>query len=62
MLVVRRAVDESIMIGKNVEVMIFGIKGGNVRVGIRAPNDVQVHRKEVFDAIERKNRASTKST
>jgi carbon storage regulator len=56
MLVLSRQRDESIMIGDNVQVTIVDIRGDKVRLGIVAPDEVSVHRKEVYDAIQRENR------
>ncbi len=56
MLVLSRQRDESIMIGDNVQVTIVDIRGDKVRLGIVAPTDISVHRKEVYDAIQRENR------
>jgi carbon storage regulator len=56
MLVLSRQRDESIIIGDNVQITIVDIRGDKVRLGIEAPADVTVHRKEVFDAIQRENR------
>jgi len=56
MLVLSRQRDESIIIGDNVQITIVDIRGDKVRLGIEAPSDVTVHRKEVFDAIQRENR------
>ena len=56
MLVLSRQRDESIMIGDNVQVTIVDIRGDKVRLGIIAPTEIPVHRKEVFDAIQRENR------
>lgn len=56
MLVLSRQRDESIMIGDNVQITIVDIRGDKVRLGIVAPNEIPVHRKEVFDAIQRENR------
>jgi carbon storage regulator len=53
MLVLSRQKDESIMIGDNVEVIIVDVRGDKVRLGITAPRDVSVHRREVYDAIQR---------
>lgn len=55
MLVLTRQVDEAIMIGDAVEVTIVDVRGSKVRLGIRAPAGVSVHRKEVFLAIQRAN-------
>jgi carbon storage regulator len=56
MLVLSRQRDESIMIGDNVQITVVDIRGDKVRLGIDAPPDISVHRKEVFDAIQRENR------
>ena len=53
MLVLSRQKDESIMIGDNVEVIIVDVRGDKVRLGITAPKDISVHRREVYDAIQR---------
>ena len=55
MLVLSRHRDESIMIGDDVVVTIVDIRGDKVRLGIKAPSCVAVHRKEVYDAIKREN-------
>ena len=53
MLVLSRHKDESIMIGDDIIITIVDIRGDKVRLGIEAPNDVAVHRQEVYDAIQR---------
>ncbi len=53
MLVLDRKPDESIIIGGNIEVCIVHIKGEKVRLGITAPKNVPVHRKEIQQAIDR---------
>ena len=60
MLVVSRQVDETIMIGDDIEIIVVDIRGGKVRLGIMAPNSIPVHRKEVYEAIQRKNREAAK--
>ncbi|MEP0848230.1 MAG: carbon storage regulator CsrA [Phycisphaerae bacterium] len=55
MLVLSRQRDESIMIGDNVQITIVDIRGDKVRLGIVAPAEISVHRKEVYDAIQREN-------
>jgi len=55
MLVLSRQRDETIMIGDEIEITIVDIRGDKVRLGINAPRTVQVHRKEVYDAIQREN-------
>lgn len=53
MLVLSRQRDESIMIGDNVVVTIVDIRGDKVRLGIQAPGEIPVHRREVYEAIQR---------
>jgi carbon storage regulator len=55
MLVLSRHRDESIMIGDDVVVTIVDIRGDKVRLGINAPQDIPVHRQEVYEAIKREN-------
>lgn len=55
MLVLSRQRDETIMIGDDVEITVVDIRGDKVRLGITAPRRIQVHRKEVYDAIKREN-------
>lgn len=55
MLVLSRQRDETIMIGDQVEITVVDIRGDKVRLGISAPTNIAVHRKEVYDAIRREN-------
>ncbi len=61
MLVLSRHRDESIMIGDDIVVTIVDIRGDKVRLGIDAPQDIPVHRQEVYDAIQRENRKAEPS-
>jgi carbon storage regulator len=61
MLVLSRQRDESIMIGDKVVITIVDIRGDKVRLGIEAPQEVPVHRQEVYEAIKRDGRRSTSS-
>lgn len=54
MLVLSRKKDEKIVIGDNISIMVVEIRGDKVRLGIDAPRDVSVHRREVYEAIKRK--------
>jgi carbon storage regulator len=49
MLVLTRKKEQSIVIGENVEIMVLGVSGDKVRLGITAPREVDVFRKEVID-------------
>ena len=55
MLVLTRSVNEAIMIGDAIEITIVDVKGEKVRIGIKAPMSVPVHRKEVYLAIRQAN-------
>lgn len=56
MLILTRKIDETIRIGPNIRVKVLGIKGHQVRLGIAAPDNIGVHREEVFNRIEEVNR------
>ena len=62
MLVITRKLDQSLIIDGNIEIMVIGLNRDGVRLGIKAPKEVQVHRREVFDAIAEVNRAATAKT
>ena len=51
MLVLTRKINESIVINDDVSVLVVEVRGDRVRLGIDAPKDVTVHRKEVYDVI-----------
>lgn len=53
MLVLSRHKNESIMIGDNIIITVVDIRGDKVRLGIEAPQEISVHRKEVYEAIKR---------
>ncbi len=61
MLVLSRQRDESIMIGDDVEIIIVDVRGDKVRLGITAPRSIPVHRREIYDAIQREKRDKKKS-
>jgi carbon storage regulator len=55
MLVLSRKIDERIMIGDQIEISVVDIKGDQVKLGISAPSQVKVYRKEVYQAIQKEN-------
>jgi carbon storage regulator len=61
MLVLSRKKGESVIIRENIVVTVVDIRGDKVRLGIEAPKDVLVHRREVYDAIKRSEGSQTKS-
>lgn len=54
MLVLSRGVGETILVGNDIEIVVCDIRGDKMRLGITAPRDVQIHRREVYDAIHGK--------
>lgn len=61
MLVLSRKIDESIMIGSNIEVVVLGVEGDHVKLGIRAPKEVEIFRKELYVSIQASNREAVSS-
>jgi carbon storage regulator len=61
MLVLARRLNESIMIGDDIEVVVIDIKGDQVKLGIRAPKRITVHRKEIYEEIKKENIAAMDS-
>src|SRR4051794_19889371 len=59
MLVLSRHIDEEIVIGDDITVIVVSIRGDKVRLGVRAPQDVSVHRREVYEAIRREERLAS---
>ena len=53
MLVLSRKKNESIVIDNDITIVVVEIRGDKVRLGVEAPKEVPVHRREVFDAIRR---------
>ena len=51
MLVLTRRSNQSIMIGTDIVVTVLEVRGEQVRIGIKAPREVEVHREEVFEAL-----------
>jgi carbon storage regulator len=52
MLILTRRVGETLMIGNEVTLTVLGVKGSQVRLGINAPKDVEVHREEVYERVK----------
>ena len=56
MLILTRRVGESVMIGKDVTITIVGVKGNQTRLGIIAPEEIPVHRGEIYERIRREHK------
>jgi len=61
MLVLSRQRDGSIMIGDDIEITVIDIRGDKVRLGINAPKNVSVHRKEIWEAIQKEKEEQKKN-
>lgn len=57
MLILTRRVGETLMIGDDVTVTVLGVKGNQVRIGVRAPKHVSVHREEIYERIRAEQEA-----
>lgn len=53
MLILTRRVGETLVVGDDITVTIVGVRASQVRIGINAPKDVTVHRKEIYERIRR---------
>ncbi|MFS0783687.1 carbon storage regulator CsrA [Bacillus sp. 1P06AnD] len=58
MLVLTRKAGESIIIGDDIEIIVLESKGDQIKIGIKAPKEVEIHRKEVFESIQNENKAA----
>lgn len=56
MLVLTRSEDEEVVIADDVVIRVIEIKGNVVRLGFEAPSDIPIHRKEVYEEIQRENK------
>lgn len=59
MLVLTRKLKEAIQIGDDIEITVLAISGDQVKLGINAPKHVEIHRKEVYLAIQQENSAAS---
>ena len=61
MLILTRRVGETLKVGNDVDVTVLGVKGNQIRIGIKAPKNVAVHREEIFDRIQREAELAQRS-
>ena len=61
MLVLTRRANQSIMIGHEIVVTVLEVRGDQVRLGIKAPRSIDVHREEIFIQLQRANRDAVQS-
>ncbi len=61
MLVLSRKKNESIVINNDISIVVVEIRGDKVRLGVEAPKEVPVHRREVYEAIQRSEAANAKA-
>tara|TARA_Y100000768_G_scaffold372415_1_gene340051 strand:+ start:667 stop:834 length:168 start_codon:yes stop_codon:yes gene_type:complete len=55
MLVLSRKAEESMFIGDDIKITILDIRGGQVRIGITAPQEIKIHREEVYERLAKEN-------
>ena len=60
MLVLTRKIGESIQIGDDIEIKIVSIKGDQIKLGINAPINIEIHRKEIYLEIQKENENASK--
>ncbi|MCV2502110.1 MAG: carbon storage regulator CsrA [Candidatus Lightella neohaematopini] len=56
MLILTRRVGETLIINDNITVTVLNIKGNQIRIGINAPKEISIHRKEVYQRLKTKNK------
>ncbi|MBP7349497.1 MAG: carbon storage regulator CsrA [Butyrivibrio sp.] len=59
MLALSRKKNEAIMVNNNIEITVLEIRGDQVKLGIAAPKEIPIYRKEVYVQIQQENKAST---
>jgi carbon storage regulator len=59
MLILTRRVGETVVIGEDVDITVLGVKGNQVRLGVKAPREISVHREEIYKRI--KSEAASKA-
>lgn len=60
MLVLSRKKGESIQIGEDIEIQIVSIQGDQIKIGINAPKNIEIHRKEIYQEIQSENKSAAR--
>jgi carbon storage regulator len=60
MLVLTRKIGEAIQIGDDIEITILSVKGDQIKLGINAPKNIEIHRKEIYVSIQEENEQASK--
>ena len=60
MLIITRKKGESLMIGDDIEIVVSRIEDGSVKIGIKAPKDISILRKEIYEEVEKENKEAAK--
>ncbi len=60
MLILTRRTNETLIIGNDIKITVLNVKGNQVRIGIDAPNNIAVHRKEIYERIQHEQEGSKK--
>lgn len=61
MLALTRKLNQSIVIGNNIEITLLEIKGDQIKVGINAPKSVPIYRKEIYEQIQEENKKAAQA-
>jgi carbon storage regulator len=62
MLVLTRKLQEAIRIGKDIEIKVLAVEGDQVKLGISAPKNIEIHRKEIYISIQEENSNAANSS
>jgi carbon storage regulator len=62
MLVLTRKLQESIKVGNDIEITVLAIEGDQVKLGISAPKNIEIHRKEIFISIQEENNKAAQTS
>lgn len=60
MLIITRKKGESLMIGDDIEIVVSKIEDGSVKIGIKAPKEISILRREIYEEVEKENREASK--